>query len=133
MRNSKPILLVEDDVVDAMTVKRALDDLKVPNPLVTRSNGEEALEYLRDGNGKKPCVILLDLNMPKMDGFEASRIIRSPGSGVLNPNIPIVAMTAMAMKGDREQCMAAGMNDYLTKPIEPHKLFELLNKYLNVF
>jgi CheY-like chemotaxis protein len=60
MKNSKPVLLVEDDDVDAMTVKRAFKDLKIVNSLTHRTNGEDALEYLRDEGSEKPCVILLD-------------------------------------------------------------------------
>jgi signal transduction histidine kinase/CheY-like chemotaxis protein len=122
------ILLAEDNPINQKLALRLMEKHGYHADAV--ANGLEAVAALR----KIPYqLVLMDVQMPKMDGFEASRIIRSPGSGVLNPNIPIVAMTAMAMKGDREQCMAAGMNDYLTKPIEPHKLFELLNKYLNVF
>jgi len=77
MRNTKPILLIEDDNVDAMTVKRALKDLKVTNGLVRAANGEEALTYLRDANNPKPCVMLLDLNMPKMNGIEFLKIARA--------------------------------------------------------
>ena len=70
MRNLRPILLVEDDSVDAMTVKRAFSELKITNELVRAVNGEEALNYLKEHLNEKPCVILLDLNMPKMNGIE---------------------------------------------------------------
>ncbi len=66
MRSAKPILLVEDDREDAMTVSPAIKDLKVTNQLVLTINGEEALEYLKSESNKKPCVILLDLKMPKI-------------------------------------------------------------------
>ena len=65
-----------------------------------------------------------------MDGFEATRAIRSGKSGALNPKVPIVAMTAHAMKGDRERCLEAGMDDYLSKPIVPQALAEALDKWL---
>jgi len=121
------ILLAEDNPINQKLALRLMEKHGYYADAV--GNGREAVEALR----KIPYhLVLMDVQMPKMDGLEASRIIRDPESGVLNPNIPIVAMTAMAMKGDREQCLAAGMNDYLTKPIEPNKLFELLNKYLNV-
>ncbi|MFQ6114635.1 MAG: response regulator, partial [bacterium] len=70
MRSQKPILLVEDDRVDAMTVKRALLEIKVTNDLVITKNGEEALQFLNNANNEKPCIILTDLNMPKMNGIE---------------------------------------------------------------
>ncbi|WP_296442637.1 response regulator, partial [Rhodoferax sp. UBA5149] len=66
---SKPILLVEDDQVDVMTVMRALKEIHVTNPAVSLENGEEALKYLRDPESAKPCIILLDLNMPIMNGI----------------------------------------------------------------
>ena len=75
MKNYKPILLAEDDEVDAMTVKRALNDLNVTNQLVHTVNGEEALNYLKDDNNKKPCVVLLDLNMPRSLN-DVSKVIR---------------------------------------------------------
>ena len=85
---SKPILMVEDDQVDAMTVKRALKELHVTNPLVHRENGEAALAHLRDPGSEKPCIILLDLNMPLMNGIEFLQVIKQdeipeayPGGG----------------------------------------------------
>ena len=67
---NKPILLVEDDQVDTMTVTRALKEIHVTNPLVHLENGEDAVNYLRDPQKEKPCIILLDLNMPIMNGIE---------------------------------------------------------------
>jgi len=121
MRNSKPILLVEDDVVDAMTVKRALDDLKVANPLVTRLNGEEALEYLRDGDGKKPCVILLDLNMPKMDGFEFLRVAKADEE---LKKIPVIVLTTSKEESDKVESFRLGVAGYVIKSIDYKKFVE---------
>lgn len=70
MLKNKPILLVEDDMIDAMTVKRALRELNVINPVLSVENGEEALEYLRDEKNEFPGIILLDLNMPRMNGID---------------------------------------------------------------
>lgn len=68
--------------------------------------------------------------MPEMDGYEATARIRSPQSQVLNHDIPIIAMTAHAMHGDREKCLEAGMNDYFSKPVVPQTLAEMLDKWL---
>ena len=85
MRDCKPILLLEDDTVDAMTVKRALKDINVTNPLVRATNGEEGLAYLRDETKAKPCVILLDINMPKMNGIEFLKIVKADDKLKSNP------------------------------------------------
>ena len=72
----------------------------------------------------------MDCQMPVMDGFEASRRIRRGEAGASHSGIPIIALTAYAMKGDRENCLAAGMNDYLSKPIQPEKLAGTLERWL---
>ena len=72
----------------------------------------------------------MDVQMPEMNGFEATRIIRDPGSGVLRHDIPIVAMTAHALKGDRERCLEAGMDDYASKPVTALALSEILDRHL---
>ena len=77
MRTLKPILLVEDDVVDASTVKQALQDLRVKNPVVHKTDGEEAIEYLKEQDNQTPALILLDLNMPKISGVELLQIIKA--------------------------------------------------------
>ena len=70
--------------------------------------------------------------MPEMDGFEATRCIRQEGSKALNPRIPIIAMTAATMKGDREKCIQAGMSDFIAKPILKRELMEMLAKWLAI-
>jgi CheY-like chemotaxis protein len=75
--------------------------------------------------------VLMDVQMPEMDGYEATRHIRDPHSGVLNKQVPIIAMTAHAMQGDREKCLQAGMNDYVAKPVSPQALAETLSTWLN--
>ena len=123
MHNSKPILLVEDDRVDAMTVKRALKDLKVINQLVHVVNGEEALDYLRNESNKKPCVILLDLNLPKLNGLEFLKITK--GDEELK-KIPVVALTTSKEAPDINASFKLGVAGYIVKPVDYEKFVEAI-------
>ena len=123
MRNSKPILLVEDDSVDTMTVRRAFKELKVTNQLICTTNGEEALEYLRDESKKKPCVILLDLNMPKMNGIEFLKITK--GEEELK-KIPVVALTTSKEDGDIAESFKLGVAGYIVKPVDYKRFVEAI-------
>jgi CheY-like chemotaxis protein len=123
MRTTKPVLLVEDDTIDAMTVRRAFRDLKLSNPLAHATNGEEALTYLRDPEKPKPCVILLDLNMPRMNGVEFMRVIKADPA---LKKIPVVVLTTS--KDDRDivdsyRLSAAG---YIIKPVDYKKFVEAI-------
>ncbi|MBL8157734.1 MAG: response regulator [Anaerolineae bacterium] len=89
-------------------------------------NGRQALDIL----AQQPFdLVLMDCQMPVMDGFEATRRLRA-GESVLDPQIAVVAMTANAMEGDREACLAAGMNDYLSKPIKEQVLLAAIERNL---
>lgn len=123
MRSKRPILLVEDDKVDAMTVKRALDEIKVTNRLDIAGNGEEALSYLRDPENKKPCVILLDLNMPKMNGIEFLRIAKQDKR---LRRIPIVVLTTSEEEQDRINSFDLGVAGYMIKPVDYQKFVEVI-------
>ena len=90
-------------------------------------NGREALQLLAEYDYH---LVLMDCQMPEMDGMEATAIIRDPGSHVRNHGVPIIALTAYALKGDRERCLAAGMDDYLTKPLDIDSLSAVLDKWL---
>jgi CheY-like chemotaxis protein len=123
MRNLRPLLLVEDDQVDAMTVKRALKDLNVTNPLVHTLDGEEALEHLRNDGNKKPCVILLDLNMPKMNGIEFLKIIKA--DDVLK-KIPVVVLTTSEDTQDKFETFGLSVAGYIVKPADYQKFVEAI-------
>jgi CheY-like chemotaxis protein len=75
-------------------------------------------------------LVLMDCQMPEMDGFEATGKIRQEGSKAQNPGIPIIAMTALAMQGDREKCILAGMNDFIAKPVQQRELAEMLARWI---
>jgi CheY-like chemotaxis protein len=121
MRTLKPVLLVEDDYVDAMTVKRAFSDLKVTNPLIHKLNGEEALEYLRGEGSQKPCVILLDLNMPKMNGIEFLKIAKADDE---LKKIPVVVLTTSKSDEDRVETFGLSVAGYMIKPTDYKKFME---------
>ena len=123
MRSSKPILLVEDDREDAMTVGLALKDLKVTNRLIHTVNGEEALEYLRSESNKKPCVILLDLKMPKMDGIEFLKIAKAD-EGL--KKIPVVMLTTSKEEQDVVESFKLGVAGYIVKPADYKKFVEAI-------
>lgn len=112
------ILLVEDSPMNREVALHILGR-KLGYTADTASNGEEAIEALR---GKKYDLVLMDCQMPGMDGYQATRTIRDPDSDVLDHDVRIVAITANAMQGDREKCLAAGMDDYVTKPVRPDEL-----------
>ncbi len=123
MRNSKPILLVEDDLVDAMTVERALKDLNVTNPLAHTLNGEEALEYLRNDSNEKPCVILLDLNMPKMNGIELLKILKADDE---LKRVPVVVLTTSQDTQDKVETFGLSVAGYIVKPADYKKFVEAI-------
>ena len=116
------ILLAEDNAVNQMVAARLLQ--KFGHTVAVVSNGREALTTL----GKQDFdLILMDVQMPEMDGIETTRVIREMEAGTAK-HIPIIAMTAHAMKGDRERCLAAGMDGYVAKPIRPTELFEAIDR-----
>ena len=129
MRNSKPILLVEDDDVDVMTVKRALKDLKVTNSLVRTTNGEEALEYLRTESNKKPCVILLDLNMPKMNGVEFLKVVKADDE---LKKIPVVVLTTSKDEQDIVESFKLSVAGYMVKSVN-YKKFVKAIRTINLY
>ncbi|MDD4180565.1 MAG: response regulator, partial [Victivallaceae bacterium] len=121
----KRILLVEDIVSNQIVVMMILKKFGLHSDTV--SNGKEAVEILKN---IPYDLVLMDIQMPIMDGYEATRQIRNPESAVLNHDIPIIAMTAYAMQSDQAACLKAGMNDYISKPILPALLEQLLKKWL---
>ena len=118
------VLVAEDNQVNQKLALRILER-RGHSPEVVE-NGQLAVERLK---GERFDVVLMDCQMPVLDGYEASRVIRDPASGVLQPDIPIIAMTANAMRGDREKCLAAGMSDYISKPINPGELDQMLDRW----
>jgi PAS domain S-box-containing protein len=111
------VLLVDDNAVNRKVGERLLQ--RMGAEVVLASNGIEALARLRSARFD---VVLMDCQMPEMDGYEATRQIRRGSSGASNDTVPIIALTANALSGDRDLCIAAGMDDYLTKPIDPQQL-----------
>ena len=119
------ILVAEDNVVNQHVALGILKKLGLRADAV--ADGVEAVKALET---IPYDLVLMDVQMPVMDGIEATRHIRSPESAIPNCRIPIIAMTAHAMQGDRERCLEAGMNDYVPKPVTPQALAEGLAKWL---
>ena len=119
------ILVAEDNPTNQEVAGAILGKLGAQVALV--SNGIEAIAALRTADYD---LVLMDCEMPQMDGYEATRSIREPRTAVRNPRIPIVALTADAISGDRDKCLEAGMDDYIAKPVEPQHLARVLEKWL---
>jgi PAS domain S-box-containing protein len=122
------ILVVEDNLVNQKVALRILDK-KLGYHADVVSNGREAIDSLKRLDYD---LVLMDCHMPEIDGYEATRTIRDVNSTVRNHRIPIVAMTANAMKGDREKCLESGMDDYVTKPINVKKLADAIERNMSV-
>ncbi len=119
----KKILLVEDNEINREIALEWLHSAGLETDYVV--NGRKALDYLADN--ELPDAVLMDIQMPEMDGLEATSHLRKESR--FN-KLPVIAMTAHALKGDREKCLDAGMDDYITKPIDPDKLFSTLAKWI---
>lgn len=120
---NKPILLVEDDQVDAMTVKRALKELHVTNPLLHRENGDAALACLRGPASERPCIILLDLNMPIMNGIEFLQAVKHDDE---LKRIPVVVLTTSEEQQDKVDSFNLGVAGYMAKPVDYRQFVEVM-------
>jgi CheY-like chemotaxis protein len=123
MRTSRPILLVEDDWVDAMTIKRALKEIKVTNRLNIAGDGEQALSFLRDPENETPCIILLDLNMPRMNGIEFLRVAKQDET---LRKIPVVVLTTSRDEQDKVDSFELGVAGYMVKPVDYQQFVEVV-------
>ena len=123
MLNNKKVLLVDDDIRNVFSLSSALEADGIP--CITAENGKAALKILQENPDID--IVLMDVMMPEMNGYEATREIRKM------PNyekLPVIAITAKAMKGDREKCLAAGMSDFITKPVNVEQLISLMRVWL---
>jgi len=124
---TRRILLAEDNITNQQVALGILKKLGLRADAT--ANGREALKALAD---IPYDLVLMDVQMPELDGLEATRQIRDPRSPVLNHQIPIIAMTAHAMQSDRDKCFEAGMNDYVSKPVSPQTLAKAITKWLPI-
>jgi signal transduction histidine kinase/CheY-like chemotaxis protein len=122
------VLVVEDNLINQEVMRAILNDLNIE--VKVANDGLEALDILADPEAMTFDLILMDCQMPNLDGYETTRRIRAGEAGNMFRKIPIAALTANTMNSDREKCFAAGMNEYLSKPIDHQALRLMLKKYL---
>jgi len=115
MKPHQHILLVEDDDIDALTVRRTLKEIGASNPLDRVSDGEQALRFLRDPANPRPGLILLDLNMPRMNGLEFVAVVKNDPDLRL---IPVVVLTTSSEEGDRVAAFSNSVAGYMVKPVD---------------
>ena len=120
---NKKIMLVDDDMRNIYSLTNALEQEGME--CVIAENGKEALQVLKEDPGID--LVLMDIMMPEMDGFEAAREIRKNKAW---EKLPVIALTAKAMKEDKEKCLAAGMSDYISKPVNIEQLLSLMRVWL---
>jgi len=123
MKDQMPILLVEDDDVDVMTMRRALKDLRVTNPLYVAGDGEAGVALLRDVAKPRPCVILLDLNMPRMNGIEFLRLVKADQK---LRSIPVIVLTTSREESDRVETFQLSVAGYMIKPADYLQFVEVV-------
>lgn len=123
MTPAKPILLVEDDEMDFKTIQRALNELQVTNLLARAMHGEEALEWLRSPSHCLPCLILLDLNLPVMDGLELLQVIKADPE---LRRIPVVVLTTSRLESDKLASFDHSVAGYMVKPVEYPRFVEVV-------
>ncbi|MDQ7948568.1 MAG: response regulator, partial [Pedobacter sp.] len=121
--SSKKVLVVDDDVRNLFALTAAFERSNIE--VMTAESGREALEILN--SGKKIDIVLMDIMMPEMDGYETIQIIRKEPK---HKNLPIIAVTAKAMIGDRQKCIASGASDYITKPVKTDQLLSMMKIWL---
>jgi CheY-like chemotaxis protein len=122
------LLLVEDNKVNQLVALKVLTNIGIKTEVA--ENGLQAIEKLSASNVSQPfTLILMDCQMPEMDGYQATQAIRLGEAGDSNIAIPIIAMTANAMQGDKQKCLDAGMSDYITKPIVEEQVIEKLKEW----
>jgi CheY-like chemotaxis protein len=122
------VLVAEDNDVNQIVFEQILEAMDVDFRIV--ANGQEAVAAW---TAAAPDLILMDVSMPVMNGLQATQAIRDAEANAGNkPHpVPVIAVTAHAMTGDRERCLAAGMNDYLSKPVSPEKLEAIIEKWVD--
>ncbi len=123
MLPSKTILLVEDDDVDALTVERAFRELDVKQRMIRKENGEEAMKYLADPSNSKPFLILLDLNMPRMNGLEMLQKLKEDPD---MKRIPVIVLTTSKTSHDISETFNLGIAGYMVKPVDFKHFLEIL-------
>jgi CheY-like chemotaxis protein len=121
--HGKQVLIVDDDVRNIYALSSVLEEAGMN--VVFAENGRAGIEVLKENPGVG--IVLMDVMMPEMDGYETMRRIRQMPQ---YKNLPVLALTAKAMKGDREKCLAAGASDYVTKPVDPDQLLSLMRVWL---
>jgi CheY-like chemotaxis protein len=119
----KNILIVDDDVRNLFALTTAFERYHIN--VITAESGKEAISILNEMNNID--MVLMDIMMPEMDGYETTQKIRRENK---NSNLPIIAVTAKAMKGDRQKCLEAGASDYITKPVKIDQLLSLMRVWL---
>jgi len=120
----KPILLVEDDEVDVMTVKRAARKVNIENPIHHAGNGEEALEYLESCHPDIPSIIIMDINMPRMNGLELLEIIKNDNRF---KRIPVIVLTTSKAEQDRYKSFDLSVAGYMVKPMDFNDFIDVMS------
>jgi CheY-like chemotaxis protein len=118
--SGKKVLVVDDDVRNLFAITTVFEKYNIN--VITAESGKEAIEIMNDP-GANIEMVLMDIMMPEMDGYETMQKIRREHK---NNNLPIIAVTAKAMKGDRQKCLEAGASDYITKPLKMDQLLSMM-------